>query len=273
MGIDILDVDVVPVDGTAACTTARAQNSGINYCKSNVNVKLPNSAGVYEFPCDMFQYTFGVKAWDDNGTADGFCETREMTTDFTPADNSALPSGGIGVDEAYLYNNATQIIPGTLHPSTWIKASKLATCAALAASSNSATAAGGLIWVQYGANCTFGTTLQIGTPDLPVALVVDGQMEGSQIYQSRMFGLLFVRAPDTPLDPATGGSTSGHGGTLKMNAGSVIYGSVVVQGQFIKGNGTSSIVYNQTVLSHLLAEPGLNPFAPVPASWTDRFAY
>jgi hypothetical protein len=88
-----------------------------------------------------------------------------------------------------------------------------------------------------------------------------------------MFGLLFIRAPDSPLDPATGSSQSGHGGSLFMNAGSVIYGSVVIQGQFVKGNGTASIVYNKTVLENLLSEAPLNPFAPVPASWTDRFAY
>ena len=40
-------------------------------CKANSNVQLPNSDGIYEFPCDMFQYTFGVKAWQDTGTADG----------------------------------------------------------------------------------------------------------------------------------------------------------------------------------------------------------
>jgi len=278
MGIDILDVDSVPVIGTAACTTALAAGS---YCKSNVNVQLPNSTtGVYEFPCDMFQYVFGVRAWEDDelkdGSAgqDGFCETRMYTTtDFTPADGSALPAGGIGIDEAYLYNNATQIIPGTLHPSGWIDPSKLATCGALADSSTSSKAQGGMIWVQYGANCSFPSTLQIGTPDLPVVLVVDGNMTGGQVYHSRMFGLLFVRAPDSPLDATTGGSSDGNGASLYMNAGSVIYGSLVIQGQFLKGNGTASVVYNKTVLEHLGNQPGLNPFAPVPASWTDRYAY
>jgi hypothetical protein len=272
MGIDILEVSNTPVIGTAGCTSALYAAGS---CKANANVKLPNSDGIYEFPCDMFQYTFGVQAWQDNSSpADGFCETRMFTTDFTPADGSALPSGGVGIDEAFLYNNATKIVPGTLHPSSWIDPSKLDTnCASLADSSGS-DAAGGLIWVQYGATtCSFGTTLQIGTPDKPVVLVVDGNMSGSLVYHSRMFGLLFVRAPDTPLDVTTGGSTSGHGGSLFMNSGSVVYGSVVIQGQFVKGNGTASIVYNKTVLENLLNEPGLNPFAPVPASWTDRFAY
>jgi len=58
-----------------------------------------------------------------------------------------------------------------------------------------------------------------------------------------------------------------------MNAGSVIYGSVVVQGPVTKGNGTASIVYQKTVLNNLLTLSSLNPFAPVPASWTDRYAY
>jgi len=272
MGIDILDVDNVPEIGTSACT---ALGTG-GVCKSNRNVGMPDATtGKYEFPCDMFQYTFGVKAWeDDSSPQDGFCETRMLTTDFAPADGSTLPTGGIGIDEAYLYKNATQIVPGTLRPVGWIDPAKLDTnCASLANSSGSS-AAGGFIWVQYGATtCSFGTQLQIGTPDLPVVLVVDGNMTGALVYHSRMFGLLFVRAPDTPLDFTTGGSASGHGGSLFMNSGSVIYGSVVIQGQFVKGNGTASIVYNETVLSHLLNEPGLNPFSPMPGSWTDRFAY
>ena len=157
MGIDILDVDSVPVDGTAACTAARASNGNNNYCKANVNVQLPNpTTGVYEFPCDMFQFTFGVQAWNDTDS-DGFCETRIMTTtDFSPADGSALPSGGIGVDEAYLYNNATKIVPGTLHPQGWIDPAKLDTSCSSLSQSTGTTAAGGLIWIQYGATtCSF----------------------------------------------------------------------------------------------------------------------
>lgn len=267
MGIDILDVDSVPVIGSTACTTALF-NAGS--CKANVSVIMDPTIPQFEFPCDMFQYVFGVQAWSDNDTTpDGFCETR-MSTTITVGDGTPQT---MGADEAYLYQNATQIIAGTLHPPGWIDPSKKFTDCSPLTNSTGSTAQGGLIWVQYGANCSFGATLQIGTPDLPVVLVVDGNMTGSQVYHSRMFGLLFVRAPDTPLDPATGGSTSGHGGSLFMNSGSVIYGSVVIQGQMIRGNGTASVVYNKTVLDHLLAEPGLNPFAPVPASWTDRFAY
>ena len=107
---------------------------------------------------------------------------------------------------------------------------------------------------------------------MPVVVVADGNLTGSKIYHSRMFGLMFVRAPDSPLDPLTGASASGNGGALQMNAGSVIYGSAVIQGT-VNANGTASVVYNKTVLNNLLGEPGLNPFSPVPASWTDRFAY
>jgi hypothetical protein len=187
------------------------------------------------------------------------------------------------VDEAFLYNNATYIIPGTLHPSGWIDPSKLdANCTSLANSSGS-TAAGGIIWVQYGelacgggTGAAFPVGQQIGTPDKPVVVVADGNVDGTGTlghFHGRMFGLLFVRAPDTPLDPATGASATGNGGALFMNANAVIYGAVVVQGPVEKGNGTASIVYQKAVLEALLGEPGLSPFAPVPASWTDRFAY
>jgi len=282
MGIDILEVSTVPVIGTTACTTALYAAGS---CKANANIKLPDtskSPPVYEFPCDMFQYVFGVQAWDDNDS-DGFCETRKLTSDFSPADGSALPTGGIGVDEAFLYNNATKIIPGTLHPQGWIDASKLDTTCSSLTDSVGNTAAGGLIWIQFGETACDGGTgaafvsgSQWGTPDKPVVIVADGNVAGTSTignFHARMFGLLFVRSPDSPLSPTTGAATSGRGGSLFMNAGSVIYGSVVVQGPVTKGNGTASIVYQKTVLNNLLTLSSLNPFAPVPASWTDRYAY
>ncbi|WP_330890512.1 PilX N-terminal domain-containing pilus assembly protein [Rudaea sp.] len=273
MGIDLLDIDSVPVVGTSTCTsTLQAAGS----CKSNANVRSN------EFPCDLFNYVFHVQAWeDDTGTnpdgycTDGhdcFCETRKMTTTaYQPADNSPLPSGGIGVDEAWLYNHATQIIPGTLHSSGWIKPDKLAACSALADSgaTNGTTAQGGLIWVQNGATCSTNN-VTMGTPDLPVIVVWDGNVSN---FHGKLYGLLFIRAPNSPLDPTTGGSTDGSGGSLTMQAGSVIYGSVVIQGQFIKGNGTAAIVYLPKVLAGFTGEPTLNPASPVPGSWTDRFSY
>lgn len=244
MGIDILDVDAVPVAGTLACPT------GGSGCKSNFNVK-PN-----EFPCDMFQFVFGDQAWTDND-GDNFCETRIMVS-WTGPDGTAYT---IGEDEKYLYNNATQIIPTSAN-TLKVTAGQLATCSIL-----SLPATTGLVWDQQG--CGIGSNKQVGTPDFPVLLVEDGSTQ----IQGRMFGLLFVRAPGTPLDPTTGGSSDGSGGKLNMNAGSAIYGSAVIQGQFVKGNGTASIVYNAAVLGNLGKEPQFHPYSPVPASWSDRFAY
>ena len=86
--------------------------------------------------------------------------------------------------------------------------------------------------------------------------------------QGTVFGLLFIRSVNTPLDPTTGGDA-----TLDANANGTVYGSVVIQGTAEKLNGTMAIVYNEQVLANLGKEVQFNPFGPVPASWTDRFSY
>ena len=217
MGIDILDVDNVPVIGDSTCTAA-LQAAGS--CKSNVNVKPT------EFPCDLFQYVFGKSAWSDsNGTAtagcthDCFCESRIMTT-FTGPDGTSYSS--IGTDEVYLYQNANSIYPTTANASKVTAAQKLTSCAQVLAAS-------GLVWDQQG--CGIGSNQTMGTIDNPVVLVEDG----STTMQGTLYGVLFVRpaiynTSTTQLDPATGaaagascnGGSGSVGGCLNMNSGAVI---------------------------------------------------
>jgi len=260
MGIDLLDIDNVPVIGSSACTAALFAAGS---CKANVNVVMDPTIPQFEFPCDMFQYTFGVQAWeDDSSPKDGFCETQ------IPGTTKTMPDGithSMGADEAYLYTHATYILPDSTHAS-WLASNSqvVNNCNTLLALTRGSTPSGGLIWIQD-SSCNIGSNVQVGTPDHPVVVVIDG---GTVQFQGRMFGLLFIRSTSSPLDPATGGTAS-----YSQNAGSVIYGSLVVQGQITKANGTASVVYNKTVLSRLLQDPALNPFSPVPGSWTDRFAY
>jgi hypothetical protein len=255
-GIDILDVDSV-----AQCTTSVTTN-----CKPNLNVQ----AG--EFPCDLFAYVFGQSAYSDSD-GDGFCETR-ITQTYNAADGKPYT---MGADEAFLYDNATFIIPTTANKSK-VASAKLATCSQLLNDNVTTTtlqgSAYGIVWDQQG--CGIGSNKQAGTVDFPVLLVEDGNTK----IQGRMFGLLFVR-PDayntdtagvTPLVASTGAGTDGTG-CLEMDAGSAIYGSVVVMGTVCRINGTSAIIYNAQVLSDLNSESFLNPFHQVPGSWTDRFAY
>jgi hypothetical protein len=84
-----------------------------------------------------------------------------------------------------------------------------------------------------------------------------------------MFGMVFIR------DTTAAGSTTSFGGTASFVSHSTgtIYGSVIVQGNGDKLNGSSSIVYNQNVMNNLLNLDSLYVASPVPGSWTDRYAY
>jgi len=267
-GIDILSNDSkgsctggnLPVAGTSGCT-------GSN-CKSNYNVDET------EFPCDLFQYIFGISAWEDdavqtpgtqnalctNGTASGggdcFCE-KHKSTSFTVADGS---SQTMGVDEAYLYSKAAYIY-STAH-AAWVTAAQKATSCSDLITKGSAT--GGLLWDQTG-GCLKSAS-QIGYPDKPVILVADNSAD---LQGAIVFGLVFIR------DTTAAGSSTSFGGTATFvgHSTGTIYGSVVVQGAASKINGTSAVVYNGQIMAALLGLTSLNPASPVPGSWTDRYAY
>ncbi len=275
-GIDIVDVDP---------TTPQCTSSVTSGCKPNKDIQ-PG-----EFPCDLFQYTFGDKAWIDTD-GDHFCESRlgASVTANTPTGSRTYK---IGEDENYLLAKATYICPNTNAP--YYNDLKYLTSATIVASCSTIlnSSATGMIWDQQGTSLK----TQVGTPDAPVALIEDGT---EQITAgARLFGLLFVRPAlygaahgpsDTPnydaniLDPVTGavkaGLTGGGTGNLQENGHANIYGSVVVQGTVLNPsgsgngiNGTGAIVYSQTILEKLGLEKQLNKISPVPASWSDRYAY
>ena len=56
-----------------------------------------------------------------------------------------------------------------------------------------------------------------------------------------------------------------------MNAGTAIYGALVMQGQ-MKANGTSAVIYDGNVLRAVIEEAGL-VYATLPGAWTDRRSY
>jgi len=281
LGVDMLTNQAVgscnekgsgQVVGTPGCTNSST-------CQANYNVAED------EFPCDLFNYIFHVSAWDDlavqsPGTAnsnckeaatvgstvppgggDCFCEFHRAKT-ATVADGS---SQSMGYDEAWLYSNAKYIYPTGAH-ATWVSAAKKTTsCTDLISKANAAGTGGGVIWDQSG-TCLKSAT-QIGYPDKPVVLVSDG---AATLQGATMFGLVFVR--DTT---AAGSSTANYGGaaTFTANSNGTIYGSVVVQGNAAKLNGTTAIIYNSAVMKGLGGGGGKNPAAPLPGSWTDRYSY
>jgi hypothetical protein len=69
--------------------------------------------------------------------------------------------------------------------------------------------------------------------------------------------------------PTTGTSTGGE--MLQMNAGSAIYGGLVIQGQ-IKVNGTSAVIYDGNVLKGIVEDGGM-VYSTLPGAWTDARSY
>jgi hypothetical protein len=225
-GIDILDID---------------GNQGVNY-----------DVRPEEFPCDLFQFVFGVETRTDED-GDHFCETKKPQVAYTNPNTGVVAM--LDVDEAYLYSNATYIMPRDAAATALMSPSQ-----ALPGAYPSS-ALSGIIWCQTG--CNIGSNQQLGTPSKPVLLVIDG----SARIQGRVFGLVFMRSLDDELDPVTGGSA-----TLDMNAGAAVYGSVVVQGEISKANGTAAVIYNEDVFRNLSNSiPPRN--SNLPGAWTDRLSY
>jgi hypothetical protein len=250
-GIDVLDVD-----------TGTNSNAGYNtggHHGANFNVKSDQlSWPTCEFPPDMFKFVFGVTAWLDNDN-DCFAETQAASVMFQNTDNGTVRT--IPPDEAYLYKIADKIIPTDANLPL-VRAIQVGTNALI----NDAPDSSGVIWCQADCNVTG----QVGTPDAPVFLILDGPVT----IHGVVFGYVFVRETGDTLSPASGSTNPGkcpNNCMLQMNAGSAIYGALVVQGQ-IKANGTAAVVYDGNVLRGVIEQAGL-VYSTLPGAWTDQRAY
>lgn len=236
-GIDVLDIDT---------------NTANDACPIVPNVDVKRS----EFPCDLFRHVFGVQAWTDSvlgaGETDAeynFCET-------------AIGSGKDRADVQYLIENA-EIVLGddATDPDLGDGVTDSDQCAASASWS-------GIVWYRSDA-CGFSggsAGRVIGSALNPVILVIDG---GISNFHATVYGIVFVRATEDSLDATTGGSA-----TFDMNAGSTIYGTVVIQGQMTNnGGGTAAIVYQPGILQALATDPDNIRVGGLPGSWTDSNSY
>ncbi|MFC5569594.1 hypothetical protein ACFPN1_05925 [Lysobacter yangpyeongensis] len=240
------DIDILDIDG----------NSGVN-----LDVRPQ------DFPCDLFEFVFGVRSWEDTD-GDYFCETKLMTQYKNPNTGAMVT---MGTDEAFLFKNATHVIPSAATTAANLLSPGQGTTSAYLNSN-----ASGLIWCQTA--CDVGSNVQVGTPSHPVLLVIDG----SARIQGRVFGLILLRslAGGATLTPSTGYKMSatevqnGGNATLDMNAGAAVYGSIVVQGKIDKANGTAAVIYNSDVLVNLANDPSNQKFSGVPGGWADdRVSY
>lgn len=248
-GIDILDVEG---DSTT-------NGTGVNY-----NVRSDqHSYPVCEFPPDLFAHIFGVSAWLDTD-ADCFAETKVLEKFENPNTGVEVT---IGADEAFLYANAISIINPTDEGIALRSPSQVPSAQRADLS--------GLIWCQ--SNCDqFLAEGQLGTPDDPVVLVIDG----SALVQDRIFGAVYLRstAGGATLTPSTGYVMTGEvatGGSasLRMNANAIVYGAVMIHGQVEKANGTAAIVFDASVLNAIGNSPNNNRYATLPGAWNDNSSY
>ena len=246
-GIDVLDVEG---DSTQ-------RGTGVNHNVRSDSLSYPTC----EFPPDLFRLAFRVNAWADTDN-DCFADTKVMT-------QYANPNTGIlvtmGADEAWLFEHADRIIPaadaahtyGGVTTANLLKPGQLGT-AALLEDPN----ASGIIWCQTG--CDIGANDVVGSAAAPVILILDGP---DVTIQGTVWGFVFVRSLGNTLDPATGGAA-----TLRMNAGAVIYGALVIQGEIEKANGTAAVVYDGAVLAEIEGSLG-SEYATLPGAWNDQRTY
>jgi hypothetical protein len=256
-GMDILDVD-------AGTNSTAGYNVG-GHVGANYNVRSDAlSYPLCEFPPDMFFYVFGTRTWQDTDH-DCFAETKLASVLYQNPDNAAA-TASVGPDEAYLYKNADKVIAKSVNLPL-LKAGQAGDRSLLTASSSH-----GMIWCQQevDGDCDIPSGAQVGTPLAPVILILDGPVQ----IQGVVFGIVFVRDTGSLLHPETGSSLAGacpSSCILQMNAGSAIYGALVLQGQ-MKSNGTSAVIHDDLVLGTVNEEAGLT-YATLPGAWTDRRVY
>jgi hypothetical protein len=256
-GMDILDVDAGTDSQTGYNT---AGHEGANYNVRSDALSFPTC----EFPPDLFDFVFHVPTWEDTDE-DCFAETKRAPVPYA---NPEVPSATamVGPDEAYLYRIADKVIPKPANLPL-LKASQLGTRALLTSAASS-----GVIWCQQvqAGDCDIAAGDQVGTPDAPVVLILDGPVR----IQGVVFGFVYIRDTGNTLDPATGSSVAGacpSNCMLQMNAGAAIYGAVVLQGQ-MTSNGTSAVIYDGNVLRGILEHT--DPvYATLPGAWTDQRSY
>lgn len=279
-GADIVDIE--GAGGNYDQTAYDAYDKNVAGCPVSANLSIHRE----EFPADMFEFLFGQKAWEDDGTADSlpcarddfgchFSEVRIIEPECTFPDplNPLVPiTASLPADTCYLLN-----IKNKIHIGDGVN--DAAECDALGVNTS------GFVWVHnqpLGATTMVGLTAQglscdvkirglaqLGTPSAPVALVYDGSL--TQVNGLKLYGLLFLREPNasTTVSATTGGSA-----VLGINGNMVIYGAAVVQGSISSGGGgNAAVVYNKDVLFRLINDSGnINPTS-IPGSWTDRLRY
>lgn len=196
----------------------------------------------YHFPCDLFAYTFGVRARENKVKTDSYndvpplCET-QVDTD---------PSTSTTDIEDFLTTNFKQMDD----------------CQDLVDNSDD----GGFFWFKTGCQMTSGT--QVGTPEHPVVIIADGHFKNTG---PTVYGIVFVRDPAKTYDP----SISGGAGAAQYDPGGgngVIYGSLVIEGDATL-NGGLKVISTPGIFQAIANDPNNIRMARIPGSWNDALTY
>lgn len=192
----------------------------------------------YYFPCDLFAYTFGVRArenlvsTDSYGDAPPLCETQIETDASTPTTDI----------EDFLLANFTQ---GT-------------DCQAELVDKSSD---GGFFWFKDG--CSFQSGSQVGSPENPVVIVADGEFKNSG---PTLYGVVFVR------DPAHVYESDGAAEYAPGGGNGIIYGALVIEGPGSL-NGGLKVISSPEVFKAIANSKNNLRLARVPGSWNDSLTY
>ena len=237
-GVAVCDACECPADSTMSHAHGASDVEGFDILDVDGNTDGTGTGALLDsdfFPCDLFQFVFGVRARQDIAPVDGFCETH------LDADNDGTPD----VVE-WLSTAATEITD----------------CGSLDADSE------GLYWLN-GSNpnaarsCTFDG--QVGSPTSPVVIVSDVPI---RLNTTTIFGVIYGRDPDTTVLATTGGDA----GFAPGGGQGTLYGAIVVEGTGTP-NGNVTLVGLPDIFKGLGGLKDNTPVGEVPGAWTDRFSY
>lgn len=213
-----------------------------------------------EFPCDLFEYAFSVKAWADEDN-NGFCEKR------IPASSVQL-TGVAGnhtlyPDEVFLYTNAKQIIADD-DSAAPIRADQKGP--ALTKDSK------GLIWCHI--DCLPNNNgAQVGSVENPVLVVINSDAATIIDVKAKIIGMLFFRQVGGELVPGAEKGDAGVGAVVKFNGTAEVFGSVIIQGAIDTGSGGATLVGDSGVLLNLRNSEDLMQYDTLRGGWSDRLSY
>jgi hypothetical protein len=197
----------------------------------------------YYFPCDLFAYTFGVKARENKVSTDSYSDAPPLCETQIDTD----PSTATTDIEDFLQANFKV---GTNCQDELVDKS----------------ADGGFYWYKNG--CTFQSGSTVGSPEHPVVIIADKSFKNSG---PTVYGVVFVRDPAKEYDKDTNGG-SGAGSYAPGGGNGIIYGALVIEGD-AQLNGGLKIISSPGVFQAIANSKNNLKLARVPGSWTDSLTY